>query len=261
MGTYRNILFDIQNGVGVLTLNNPESRNPLTEEMKDDLLSGLEEMEHTDEVRAVIITGNGPAFSAGGDVKKIGQELTPEEITGVMKNSQRLLWKLLQLEKPVVAAINGDAFGMGCNLVFTVDFPIASEKARFSEAFVKLGVMADFGALYFLPRVLGPWKTRELVYTGGIVTAAEAKEMGLVYKVVPHEELQKEARSLADRLAAMPTKAIGRAKKLLSRTFEMSLSEVLDEEIAAQIALSRTEDHREAIRAFMEKRQAKFQGR
>ena len=244
MTVYKNILLDIHDGVGVLTLNSPQSRNSLTEETKGELLGGLEVMEHTDEVRAVIITGNGPAFSSG-----------------VMKTSQRLLWKLLQLEKPVVAAINGDAFGMGCNLVFTVDFPIASEKARFSEAFVKLGVMADFGALHFLPRVLGPWKTRELVYMGGIVTAAEAKEMGLVYKVVPHEELQKEARSLADRLAVMPTKAIGRAKKLLSRTFEISLSEVLDEEITAQIALSRTEDHREAVRAFMEKRQAKFQGR
>ncbi len=261
MTGYRNILLERENSLAWLVLNSVANRNALTEETKQELIAAVDEIERDNAVRAVVITGNGAAFSAGGDVKKIGQELTPEEISGVMKNSQRLLRKLLQLEKPVVAAINGDAFGMGCNLLFAVDFPIASEKARFSQAFVKLGVMADFGALYFLPRVLGPWKTRELVYMGGIVTAAEAKEMGLVYKVVPHEELQKEARSLADRLAAMPTKAIGRAKKLLGRTFEMTLTEVLDEEIEAQLALSRTEDHREAVRAFMEKRQAKFQGR
>jgi 2-(1,2-epoxy-1,2-dihydrophenyl)acetyl-CoA isomerase len=261
MTAYKNILLGSENGVARLVLNNPESRNAMTEETKEELVAALDEIERDETVRSVVLTGAGTAFCAGGDVKKIGQELTPDEITGVMKNSQRLLWKLLALEKPVVAAVNGDAFGMGCNLVFTADFPIASEKARFSEAFVKLGVMADFGALYFLPRLVGLWKTKELVYTGSIVSADEAKEMGLIYKVVPDDALQKEASALADRLARMPTKAIGRAKKLLSRTFEMGLSEVLDEEIEAQIALSKTEDHREAVKAFMEKRQAKFQGK
>lgn len=261
MSTCKNIIVEAKNGVGILALNNPENRNPLTEETKDEMLAALGEIEAADELRALIITGRGTAFCAGGDIKKIDQELTPEEINQVMKKSQQLLWKVLHLEKPVVAAVNGDAFGMGCNLVLAADFSIASEKARFSEVFIRLGLIPDFGALYFLPRLVGLWKTKELVYLGGTVSAQEAKEMGLIYRVVSHHELETEAIALANRLAQMPTKAIGRAKKLLGRTFEMTLSEVLEEEIKAQTFLSSTEDHREALRAFLEKRQAKFQGR
>ena len=130
MTVYKNILLERENGVARLVLNNPQSRNPMTEETKEELVAALDEIERDDTVRSVVLTGAGTAFCAGGDIKKIGQELNPDEITGVMKNSQRLLRKLLALEKPVVAAVNGDAFGMGCNLVFTADFPIASEKAR-----------------------------------------------------------------------------------------------------------------------------------
>jgi 2-(1,2-epoxy-1,2-dihydrophenyl)acetyl-CoA isomerase len=261
MSAYKNIIVEAKNGVAVLTLNNPESRNPMTEETKDEMLVALGEVEALNEVRALMITGRGAAFCAGGDIKKIGQVLTPEEINQVMKKSQQLLWKVLNLEKPVVVAVNGDAFGMGCNLVLAADFAIASEKARFSEVFIKLGLIPDFGALYFLPRLVGLWKTKELVYLGGAVNAQEAKEIGLIYRVVSHHELETEAMALASRLAQMPTKAIGRAKKLLGRTFEMTLSEVLEEEIRAQTSLSSTEDHREALQAFLEKRQPKFQGK
>jgi 2-(1,2-epoxy-1,2-dihydrophenyl)acetyl-CoA isomerase len=261
MSAYKNILLEVQNGVAVLALNNPENRNPLTEETKDEMLAALGEIEGGDGCRALMITGRGPAFCAGGDIKKIGQVLKVEETQRVMKKSQQLLWRLLRLEKPVVAAVNGDAFGMGCNLVLAADFSIASEKARFSEVFIKLGLLPDFGALYFLPRLVGMWKTKELAYLGGAVSAQEAKQMGLIYKVVPHEELEKEAMALAMRLAQMPTKAIGWIKKVLGRTFEMTLAEILEEEIEAQTFLSSTEDHCEALRALLEKRRAKFQGR
>lgn len=261
MQIYKSILLDAQGKVAVLTLNNPESRNPLTEQTKEEILAALEEVEHSPHFRALIMTGRGAAFCAGGDIKKIGQELTREEISQIMKKSQQLLWKLIDLEKPVVAAVNGDAFGMGFNLVLTADFVIASDKARFSQVFVKLGLMPDFGALYLLPRLIGPWKTKELVYFGNTVTAAEAKGIGLLYKVVPHDDLEKEAMGLANRLAELPTKAISRTKKVLSRTFEMTLEEILEEEIRAQTLLSETEDHREAIRALLDKRQPMFQGR
>lgn len=261
MTAYTHILLEEENGVGVLTLNHPESRNPLTEETKEEMLAALDEMEHAGHLRALIITARGASFCAGGDVKKIGQELTPEEITRVMEKSQKLLWKILTLEKPVLAAVNGDAFGMGFNLVLAADFAIASDKARFSEVFIKLGLVPDFGALYLLPRLIGVWKTKELVFLGGTLSAQDAKEMGLIYKVVPQQDLEKEAMDLASRLAQMPTQAIGRAKQLLSRTFDMTLGEVLEEEIKAQISLSRTEDHREAIRAFLEKRPPTFQGK
>ena len=178
-----------------------------------------------------------------------------------MEKSQSLLWRLVNLEKPVIAAVNGDAFGMGLNLALAADFAIASEKARFSEVFVRLGLIPDFGALYFLPRLLGPLKSKELVYFGSAISAEEAGKMGLVYKVVPHDDLEKEAMGLAKRLASMPTLAIARAKKVLNKAFNMTLAEVLAEEISAQTYLSQTEDHREGIRAFLEKRQPKFQGK
>lgn len=261
MVTYKNIILEEEEGVAVLTLNNPEKRNPLTEETKEEIISALGEVERADKLRALLITGRGPAFCAGGDIKKISGELKPEEIGQVMVKSQQLLGRLLNLEKPVVAAVNGDAFGMGCNLALAADFTIASERARFSEVFVRLGLIPDFGALYFLPRLIGPLKSKELAYLGGVISAEEAGRMGLIYKVVPHDVLEKEAMELASRLAKMPTQAIGRAKRILNQAFNMRLAEVLEEEIKAQTYLSQTEDHREGMRAFLEKRQPKFQGK
>lgn len=261
MVNYKNIVLEKKEAVAVLALNNPESRNALTEETKDEMISAVAEVERSDELRVMIITGRGTAFCAGGDIKKIGVELSPEETRQVMEKSQRLLWSILNLEKPVVAAINGDAFGMGCNLALAADFAIASEKARFSEVFVKIGIIPDFGALYFLPRLIGLWKSKELAYLGDVVTAEEALKIGLVYKVVPHDELEKETVELAARLAKMPTKAIGKAKKVLNQTYDMTLAEVLEEEIQAQTFLSRTEDHREGIKAFLEKRKPDFKGK
>lgn len=260
MAVYKNIALEKRERVAVIILNNPESRNPLTEETKNEMISALDEVE-CGEFRALIITGRGTTFCAGGDIKKIGSEITPEESRRVMEKSQRLLRKILVLEKPVVAAVNGDAFGMGCNLALASDFAIASDKARFSEVFVKLGLIPDFGALYFLPRLIGLWKSKELAYLGSVISAEEAMRMGLIYKVVPHDELDKEAMELASLLARMPTKAIGEAKRVINQSFNMTLDEVLAEEIKSQIYLTQTGDHREGIQALLEKRKPDFQGK
>jgi 2-(1,2-epoxy-1,2-dihydrophenyl)acetyl-CoA isomerase len=261
MPVYKKIIFEEREGVAVLTLNSPEDRNPLTEETKAEIISALGDVEQADELRALVITGRGAAFCAGGDIKKIGGKITPEETREIMQNSQKLLRRLINLEKPVVASVNGDAFGMGCNLVLATDFSVASEKARFCQVYVKLGVLPDFGALYFLPRLVGLHRSKELAYLGRVISAEEAERMGLIYKVVPPQDLEQEAMDLAGRLARMPTKAIGRAKRLLDRSFSMTLDEVLEEEIKAQVYLSQTEDHREGMRAFMEKRKPKFRGK
>lgn len=261
MPGYKNIILEEKEQVAVLTLNNPEIRNPLTDETKTEMIAALSEVESREELRALVITGQGAAFCAGGDIKKIGQELTPAEIREVIQKSQQLLKRLLNLPKPVVAAVNGDALGMGCNLVLATDFAIASEKARFSEVFVKLGAIPDFGALYFLPRLIGLWKSKELTYLGDLISAKEAGEVGLIYRVVPHQELEKEAMGLARRLARMPTVAIGRIKRLLNRAFNMTLDEVFAEEIEAQIFLSNTEDYQEGMRALVEKRKPEFKGK
>jgi len=224
MVKFKNILFEDRESVGIITLNNPESRNPLTEETKEEIISALNKVEEADGIRALIITGRGPAFCAGGDIKKMATAMTPQETTAMMEKSQQLLWKILDLEKPVIAAVNGDAFRMGCNLALATDFAIASDKARFSLAFIKLGLIPDFGAMYFLPRLVGLWKSKELAYLGSAITAEEAASIGLIYKFVPHDELEKETLALANRLAKMPTKAIGRAKKVLNQAFDLTLT-------------------------------------
>jgi 2-(1,2-epoxy-1,2-dihydrophenyl)acetyl-CoA isomerase len=261
MPEYKKIILEEREGVAVLTLNSPEDRNPLTEETKAEILSALGHVEQADELRALVITGRGAAFCAGGDVKKIGGEITPEDTREIMQNSQKLLRRLINLEKPVVASVNGDAFGMGCNLVLATDFPVVSEKARFCQVYVKLGVLPDFGALYFLPRLVGLHRSKELAYLGRVISAEEAERMGLIYKVVPPQDLEQVVMGLASRLARMPTQAIGRAKRLLDQSLNMTLDEVLEEEIKAQVYLSQTEDHREGMRALMEKRKPKFQGK
>src|SRR3972149_4191313 len=205
MSDYQNIILEERGTTCILTLNKPESRNPLTEETKLEIISALDYVEKTQGIGALIITGRGDAFCAGGDIKKIGRELAPDEIREVMLKSQRLLKKLLGIEKPVIAAVNGDAFGMGCNLALAADFIVASEKARFCEVFVKIGAIADFGALFFLPRLVGLWKSKELIYLGKVVDAREAERIGLIYQVVPPEELEGAALDLAGRLADLPT--------------------------------------------------------
>jgi len=260
VGDYRNIIVEEKEHICFLTLNNPEKRNPLTDEAKNEMISALDHVDKSEDLRALVITGRGPAFCSGGDISKIGQELSADEIRKVMLKSQGLLKKLTGLEKPVVAAVNGDAFGMGCNLALAADFAIASEKARFCEVFIKIGSMPDFGAMYFLPRVVGMWKSREMIYLGKIIGAEDAQGMGLVYKVVPHDKLEQETLDLARTLARMPTKAIGRAKRVLNSSYSMSLDEVLGEEIVGQIYLSQTRDYKEGMRALLEKRKPSFKG-
>lgn len=261
MDRFKNLRFEEKEGVGFLTINRPEIRNALTEETKAEMISALGEISGSDTVRALLISGEGNAFCAGGDLKNIGKELTEEEIGAVMGRSQELLYAFLSLEKPVVAAVNGDAFGMGCMLSLTADFTVASDRSRFSLAFVHLGLCPDFGSLYFLPRLIGMWKSKEMAYLGRTMNAAEALDMGLVWKVVPHDALLEEVRELATRLSRMPTLAIGRMKRVISRTYEMSLGEILREEVRAQIDLTRTSDHREGIQAFLEKRKPHFHGK
>ena len=261
MTMYRNIVLEEKDAVCILSLNNPERRNALTEETKDEMLSALESVNENEKLRALIITGKGPAFCAGGDTRKIGNELSEEEIRRVMQKSQILLKTIVGLRKPVIAAVNGDAFGMGCNLALSADFVVASEKAKFCEVFVKIGAFPDFGALFFLPRLVGIYQSRELLYLGEVIGAEEAKKIGLVYRVVPHKDLGREAENLAVRLGKMPTESIGRMKHILNRSFSMRLEDVLEEEIKEQIYLSKTLDFREGIKALLEKRKPKFQGR
>ena len=259
---YESIIFRKDKGVAVITLNRPETRNALDDKMIDELSLVLDEIEKDDEVRAVVITGAGRAFCSGGHLSLI-QRLAESTIIGrkgVLRGGKRIM-RIAGLEKPVIAAVNGAAVGAGCNLALAADIVIASENAVFSQIFVRLGLLPDDGGMFILPRLVGVAQAKRLCFTGDMVNAEEAERMGLVSKVVPAEELEAEALALAERLAKGPTKAIGLMKRIINRGLSCDLAAVCEYEAQAQAILLQTEDFREGMQAFQEKREPKFKGR
>jgi len=258
------LLFRVENGVGWIVLNRPEARNAMNAEMRQAYLDALARCGEDDAVRAVVLTGTGKGFCTGADLSgPRGQGPSgPGAGREVMKgSSQRLIRALWELEKPVIAAVNGVAAGLGSHLAFASDLVIASEEARFIEIFVRRGIAIDAGGAFLLPRLLGLSKAKELVFFGDDLPAAEALRLGLVNKVVPAAELDAAAREWAERLAQGPTFAIGMSKRLLNRSLESSLETCLEEEGMAQSLVTQSEDTKEGMRAFMEKRSPSFTGR
>jgi 2-(1,2-epoxy-1,2-dihydrophenyl)acetyl-CoA isomerase len=259
---YESIIFRKDKGVAVITLNRPETRNALDDKMNHDLSVVLDEIEKDDEVRAVVITGAGNAFCSGGHLALI-QRLAESTIIGregVLRGGKRIM-RIAGLEKPVISAVNGAAVGAGCNLALAGDIVIASESAVFSQIFVRLGLLPDDGGMFILPRLVGVTQAKRLCFTGDMVNAEEAERMGLVNKVVPAEELEAEALALAGRLAQGPTKAIGLMKTIINRGLSSDLAAVCEYEAQAQSILFQTEDFKEGMQAFLEKREPKFKGR
>lgn len=258
-------------GVLWLTLNRPERKNAISPELREELLAALDEAHTDDEVRCVVITGAGDAFCAGVD-------LASSKVTGgaargegprdlratrdaMKRGMQRVVRAIWELEKPVIAAVNGVAAGGGAQLALACDLVVAAEPARFIEIFVKRGLAVDTGGGWLLPRLVGLAKAKELVFFGDPVPASEALAIGLVNKVVHPSELEAASRAWAERLARGPTRAIGASKMLLNRALETDLLTALDEEATAQAFVSQTEDFAEGIRAFTEKRDPEFRGR
>ncbi len=259
---YEALIFRKEKGVAVITLNNQEIRNALSDKMMDELFLVLDEIEKDDEVRAVVITGAGRAFSSGGNVNSM-QRLTESAILArdVVVRLGKLIMRITELEKPVIAAVNGAAVGAGCNLALAADIIIASENAVFSEIFVRIGLLPDAGGMFFLPRLIGVAHAKRLCFTGDMVNAEEAERLGMVNKVVPAEELEAEALGLAERLAKGPTKAIALMKTIINKGLSCDLAAVCEYEAQAQAILLQTEDFKEGMQAFQEKREPKFKGR
>jgi len=245
---------------GIIYLNQPESRNALSVEMQEELTAVLEDWSREEAVRAIIITGRGSAFCAGGDLRAMGESRV---IRGrkSMQDIQRLILTLRNLEKPTIAAVNGPAFGAGWSLIMTCDFVIASEKARFSFAFVNIGLVPDCGSIYLLPRVIGVQKAKELMMTGRVIDATKACDWGLVNKVVSSEQLLASALELAGEMAQGPPLALAMLKNIINRAQDIDFATLLEEEALAQDICLQTEDHSEGVRAFFEKRKAQFAGR
>jgi 2-(1,2-epoxy-1,2-dihydrophenyl)acetyl-CoA isomerase len=261
---HQEFIENIDDGVATLTLNRPERLNALSAAIVDGLLEALPRLAKDADVGAIILTGAGRAFCAGGDVKRMAEdpgqrnlEDTVQRLRGRME-SARLLH---EIGKPTIAMVNGVAAGAGLSLALACDLRIAAQSARFVTAFANVGFSGDFGGSYFLSKLVGTGKARELYYTAASLDAGGALALGIVNQAVPDDQLVKTTRALATRLARGPRIALGLMKRNFNAAESGTLSELLDLEARHQIETGQTEDHREAARAFVEKRTPVFRGR
>lgn len=258
--SYKALEFELAVPVATVTFNQEAVLNALTPELVADLGRVVPEIRRNPEIRAVIITGRGRAFCAGGSLKSIGEGFGPVEGYRYMSEGARWVQELATLPKPVVAAVNGIAVGAGLSIALACDVIVASEKATFGAVFGKVGLVPDVAMTYFLPRVVGLQRAKELVFSARVFPASEALEMGIALKVVPEEALMDEAMATARSFARGATAAMGMAKGLLNRSHATTLEEALEREAAAQALLFQTADHAEGVRAFHERRQPEFKG-
>lgn len=262
------LLFEREGAVVSLTLNRPESRNPVSEpDMVEALEAACRRINADATVSAVILTGSGKAFSAGGNLKHMQARSgmfggSPAELAqGYRHGIQRIPRALYELEVPSIAAVNGPAIGAGCDLALMCDIRIAAETASFAESFVKVGIIPGDGGAWLLPRAVGMSRASQMAFTGEAIDAAQALDWGLVSSVVPAERLLEEARDLAGRIAANPPQALRLTKRLLREGQRTGLDTLLELSAAMQPLMHATEDHREALQAFFDKRPPRFTGR
>jgi 2-(1,2-epoxy-1,2-dihydrophenyl)acetyl-CoA isomerase len=250
----------IEGPIAKVVLNRPERLNALTWEMRQQLREHFTELRFNDAIRAIIVTGEGRAFCTGADVGGMQRQDLKGEREKLQQGSHSYMRVLTAIEKPVIAAVRGPTVGIGWSIAMGCDLIVASETARFSQVFRRIGLAPDGGAIWFLTRRIGLARAKELVFTARFVDAQEALSMGLVNYVVPDSELMAKAEELAADLASGPTFAFGMAKKMFAMA-NGSYEEFLDVESLVQPQLGQTDDHKEGVAAFKEKRQPKFKGR
>ncbi|MFE4262479.1 enoyl-CoA hydratase/isomerase family protein [Streptomyces sp. NPDC056883] len=259
------VLHRFESGVCWITLNRPEAMNAVTWDQRERVIGLLAEASADPDVRAVVITATGKGFCAGADLR--GAPAAPaERVVGdvarmIRLGAQRLITAVLDCEKPVIAAVNGTAAGIGAHLALACDLVIAAEPARFIEVFVRRGLVPDGGGAYLLPRLVGPQKAKELMFFGDAVPAAEAERLGLVNKVVPAEALEETAREWAERLAQGPTRALALTKQLVNASLDGDRATALAAEATAQELNMTTADANEGVASFVERRTPKYLGR
>ena len=263
--TYECLVYEVKDAVATLTLNRPDRLNALGGSLREDLHDGLRRAIEDDAVRVIVVTGAGKGFCAGGDVKAM-QEAKEQRrerplVEKVAPGRDRTVLLMRDSPKPLIAAVNGAAAGAGMNLALACDIRLASTAAKFAQAFVRRGLHPDWGGTYFLPRVVGMAKAAQMIFTGEIVDAEEALRLGIVSAVHAPERLMPATYELAARIAAGPPIAIRLARRALYHNQEVDLKSALEFETFAQNVCFETEDAREGIRAFVEKREPKFEGR
>lgn len=247
--------------VWVLRMSLPEKMNAMEKDLIQGLIQALGEFKHDPQAKVVLLTGEGKAFCAGGNLSEIAEQETVLQCIDYVKGVSQVINDICRLEKPVVAYVNGFAVGAGFNLALACDLIVASTSAKFIQAFSNVGLIPDLGGLYFLPRLIGMQRAKELVFTARDVGAEEAYAMGLVNRVVEPEQGEAEALALAEQLAARPGRALAFAKDFMDRASRLSLDDVLSYESIIQAVCMQTQDHKEGVEAFYGKRKPVFTGK
>ncbi len=263
MTTDPNVLVDVTNAVGTVTLKRPDKLNAFFGTMRDEIGDALEELAVRDDVRVVIITGRGRAFCAGADVGYMADLLERgayDEANLLVTAGRRIIRSIIEMPKPVIAALNGPAAGGGANLALACDLRVASDRASIGQTFNRIGLAPDWGGSWLVPRLVGRARAAEMFFLADMIDATEAERIGLVNRVVPHDDLEGTVRDLAARLAAKPVLPLALAKEALRRSLSAGLEEMLDFEVRAQDEAFRSADALEGTRAFVEKREPRFGG-
>ena len=258
---YGTLKIDVKDQVATITLNRPESLNAVNPQMHTELEELFGEISTDDSVNAIVLTGAGRAFCAGGDVKGMDQRVREGTRRVPLRGAKRLIQNLLEVEQPLIAAVNGDAVGLGATIALFCDIIIAAENARIGDTHVRVGLVAGDGGAVIWPLLVGVAKAKELLFTGDLIHAPEAERIGLINRVVPQGKAYEEALALAIRLAAGPTQAIRWTKLATNKRLKDEVNLVLDASLAVETLSAATEDHKEAARAFVEKRPPRYTGR
>ncbi len=249
-----------KNGVCEIKLNRPEVFNSFNKPMALAVQKTLDDCAKDPEIRAIIITGEGKAFCAGQDLAEATDPNGPPLDSIVREHYNPIIQRIREIEKPIIAAVNGVAAGAGANIALACDITFAKESASFIQAFSKIGLIPDSGGTFFLPRIIGMQKALALMFTGDKVSAREAEAMNMIYKVVADEALETEVRAFAENLAKMPTRGLGLTKKAVNASWTNDLKTQLDLEEILQTEAGATYDFKEGVTAFMEKRKPEFKG-
>jgi len=260
MSNFQSVLFEIQNGIAIITLNEPNSLNALSKSIKEQFLDSFSLAENNPEVKVIVITGTGKAFSAGGDIKGMSERTVIESVE-TMQNTTQIITTIANSKKITISAVNGYAMGAGFSLALATDLIYANTQAKFGLSFTKIGLVPDCGLHHFLPRIVGPWKAKELILRAQVLTAEEAKSYLIVNEIYEPDTLLENVLEIAAELSNSASQALTLSKSIINQAENADLSGIIHYENLTQSILQQTADYKEGVSAFKEKRASNFIGK